>query len=274
MIDILEEVYIWLSIIDNLDYITYINLIRKFHSTINIYNYSKDKIIFEKYLIQNNIVLNEKLKSSLLNPNKKITANKIYNYFKSKNIHIIPFNSKYYPLNLKNIFSPPLCIFVNGNIENINKEKIYVYESNNLSEYASRIKKDIYEKIVHFNDILVLNKNIKVMPINLEKEYENIVNYRINSNLLSIYYNNKISEIKNIEVVSGLVDLLIIPEADYTKEIAIIVDSMLENGKNVVIFPNEIYNKNAFFSNYLIKNGAYMVTSFNEIKSIIKKYRY
>ena len=112
------------------------------------------------------------------------------------------------------------------------------------------------------------------MPINLEKEYENIVNYRINSNLLSIYYNNKISEIKNIEVVSGLVDLLIIPEADYTKEIAIIVDSMLENGKNVVIFPNEIYNKNAFFSNYLIKNGAYMVTSFNEIKSIIKKYRY
>ena len=270
----IEEVYIWLSIIDNLDYITYIKLIKVFNSTIDLYNISKNKIKFEDILNQANIKLSEKLKSNILNSNLKLKSNEIYNYLKNHNVHIIPLNSKYYPDKLKNIFSPPLCIFITGNIELINKKKIFVYENINLSVYAHILKNYIYTKIIDYKEVLVLDKNLKIKPISLLKNYYNIKQSNYNTNQLNIYFNvNDIlrSKIRNIEVVAGLLDLLVIPEADYLKDIVILVDSMLENGKNIVVFPNEIFNKNAYFSNYLIKNGANMITNINEIKEILKE---
>ena len=258
---------------DNLDYMTYINLVKKFDSTVNLYNCSKDKIKFEKKLFQKGISLKDSLKSSLINSNKKVKANKIYNYLKSKNINIIPFNSKYYPSKLKNIFSPPLCIFVSGNIEKINKKKIYVYENDNASEYARKIKNYIYAKIIYLDNTLILNKNFKIKFINIENEYYNIEKSCINS-YFTLYFNKNLNGkniIRNIEVISGILDLLIIPQAGYTKNITILVDSMLENGNNIAVFPNEIFNKNAFFSNYLIQNGANMITNIYEIKNIINE---
>ena len=111
-----EEIYVWLSLIEELNYLVYLKLIKIFHSTVNLYEISKDKLKFQNYLNSNNFSLDENIKSKLLDQNLKLKSNKIYNYLKSKNIKIIPINSKYYPKNLKNIFSPPLCIYIKGNI--------------------------------------------------------------------------------------------------------------------------------------------------------------
>ena len=63
--------------------------------------------------------------------------------------------------------------------------------------------------------------------------------------------------------------MLVIPEADYNKEISIFVDCFLELGKEITIFPNEIFNKNAYFSNYLIKNGANVLTNIYQIQEVL-----
>lgn len=267
MIIIKNEIFVWLSIIDDLTYIIYLKLIKVFGSTTNLYNYSKNKNKFEEYLNSNNFILNENLKSKLLNKDLKIRANKIYNYLNSRNIKIIPITSKHYIKNLRNIFSPPLCIYVKGDI--LNKKKIYVYENENISEYARKIINLLYTKILNKHNYLILNDNLNIKSINLLNDLPKLKD----SKEINIYYNTSKGEndIKKLEVVSGIIDLLVIPEADYNKEISILVDTILELGKEICIFPNEIFNKNAYFSNYLIKNGADILTNVYQIQGILNK---
>lgn len=266
MIKIKEEIYVWLSIINNLNYLVYLQLINMFDSTINLYNVSKDKIKFEQYLKSNNFNLDEKLKNQLLNNSLKSKANKIYNSLKSNNVKIIPINSKYYPQKLKNIFSPPLCIFVTGDIKLIENKKIYMYENNNITKYANKIVEMLYSQILNKNKYLMLNRNFNIKSINLKDEFCNIES----NNQFNILYNsNNDNYIRDIEIKSGILDLLIIPEADYNKEISIFVDCFLELGKEITVFPNEIFNKNAYFSNYLIKNGANILTNIYQIQDIL-----
>ena len=265
-----EQIYVWLSLIEELDYLIYLKLIEIFGSTSNLYTYSKDKLKFQEYLKSNNLNLDENLKSKLFNNEIKEKSIYIYKYLKSKNIKIIPINSKYYIKKLKNIFSPPLCIYVSGDTEKLNDKKIFLYENNNITKYAKKIIYLIKEKILNVNNYLILNNNFNIHSINLISDLDKIVN---NTNEVNVYYNNsyKKRDIRNLEIISGCLDLLIIPEADYTEDICIIVDSFLELGKNIVIFPNEIFNKNAYFSNYLIKNGANMLTNIYQIEEIISE---
>jgi len=264
VIKIKEEVYVWLSLIDNLNYLVYLKLIKIFNSTINLYNISKDKVKFNQYLKSSNFNLEENLKEKFLNSNLKKEANKIYNHLKSKNIKIIPINSKYYPQNLKNIFSPPLCIFVAGNIELLQLKKIYVYENNNITKYAKKIISLVYSQILNKARYLILNKNLNIKSINLQNEV--LIQ---DEQGITIYHNECENSVRDLEIKSGILDLIVIPEADYNKEISILIDSILELGKEICIFPNEIFNKNAYFSNYLIKNGANILTNIYQIQDVL-----
>lgn len=268
MIKIKEEIYVWLSLIDELNYLVYLKLIKIFHSTINLYEISKNKFKFENYLNSNNFNLDEKMKKQILDKNLKIKSNKIYNCLKSKNVKIIPINSKYYPRNLKNIFSPPLCIYIGGNIKLLERKKIYVYENNNITKYAKKIIEFLYKYILNKSNYLILNKNLYIEEIDLENN--NYFNFEDKNNLY-VYYISKDKEsgIKTLDIKAGILDLIIIPEADYNKEISIIVDCFLELGKEILVFPNEIFNKNAYFSNYLIKNGANILTNLHQIQEIL-----
>lgn len=254
----------WLSIIDELNYLIFLKLMKIFQSTVNLYNVSKDNIKFEEVLKSNNFNLEENLKSKILDNNLKIKSNKIYNNLKSKNIKVIPINSKFYPQKLKNIFSPPLCLFVSGDLNLLKNKKIYLYEENNITKYAKKINNLVYEHILKSN-YLILNKNFNVLGIDLLKE-----NYFKSSEKIDIYYNSsKYSDFIDIEIKSGILDLLVIAEANYNKYISIFVDCFLELGKEICVFPNEIFNKNAYFSNYLIKNGADILTNIYQIQDVL-----
>lgn len=233
-----------------------------------MYNFSKDKFKFDEYLKFNNFNLDENLKIELLNPKLKSKANKIYKYLKSRNIKIVPINSKYYPHNLKNTFLPPLCIYITGDINLLENKKIYIYEDKNISKYANKIIELLYVHMLTQDKYLILNKNLNIKGINLLTESFDI---KFNEGI-NVYYNldNKRNIIREIEVQSGILDLLIIPEADYNRNISIFVDSFLELGKEILIFPNEIFNKNAYFSNYLIKNGANIITNIYQVQDILE----
>ena len=65
-------------------------------------------------------------------------------------------------------------------------------------------------------------------------------------------------------------DAIVIPEARYENKIVSKVDYMLEKSKPILIFPNSIFNKNGYFSNYLIKQGADIILNKYDLLFILK----
>ena len=128
-----EILYIWLSIIE-CNYLTYLRLIKVFGNVSNIFYYSNNKEKFLNILLSNSITLSKNLIDNLINEDLKKLSLKLYNYLVSNNFIIISIKSKNYPKKLFNLFNPPICIFLNKNID-LNKKLIFLHYDENFSPY-------------------------------------------------------------------------------------------------------------------------------------------
>ena len=61
-----------------------------------------------------------------------------------------------------------------------------------------------------------------------------------------------------------VVENLII-EAKYEANVVKLVDYFLELGKEILILPGDVWDKNCYFSTFLIKEGANVVLNINDI---------
>ena len=68
-------------------------------------------------------------------------------------------------------------------------------------------------------------------------------------------------------------DYLVIIEAKYEEEVIKLVDMLLQNNKDIYVVPSNIFNKNSYFSNYLIKQGADILLNKQDIKFIVSRKR-
>lgn len=258
--------YLWLSIYVKLDYLTYINLSRAFNSVKEIYISSKDKDSFLKILRSNGIKISYTLYCKLVDLNLKNKAIQLYQTLRKKNIEVINIHSKYYPKDLKNIFNPPLVIFAYGDISLLLNKKVYMYNSNNFSITGEKIYNE-YAKCMNDNNISIVEDKLT--------EYTNILflPYMKNidrGNLVVISDKIEKNSFINYEFIIGICNCLFIPEADYTIKVANIVDLMIEQGKDILVVPGSIYNKDAYFSNYLIRDGAICIISKLDLLQFLK----
>lgn len=249
--------YIWLSIYVKLDYLTYINLLKVFIDAKDIYINSKNKDKFLKILRGNCIYISYNIFSNLINSQLKSKANELFLNLNETNINIINIKSSYYPKQLINAFNPPLVIFAYGNLALLKNKIVYVYNSNKFSNEGKRIYNEFCE-YMNKNNVCILNDAIN--------EYSNIVYlpyikkiYRDDVLVIS----DKLEETSyiNYEYITGMSDYLFITESSYNIKVAMITDLTLEQGKDILVVPGSVYNKEAYFSNYLIKDGAICITS-------------
>ncbi len=249
--------YLWLSIYVKLNYLTYINLLKVFKDAKDIYASSKDKDKFLKTLRFNHIHISYKTFSNLVDSNLKTQSIELFKNISIQNIKIVNINSAYYPKYLLNIFNPPLILFTQGNLNLLKNRIIYVYNSNNFSCNG----KKIYNEFCSY-----ISRNGVSIISDIPLEYSNIIYlpfikkiYRENVLVIS----DKLEENTNInyEYIAGMSNSLFIPESNYNLKIAMIVDLMLEQGKDIYVVPGSIYNKEAYFTNYLLKDGAICITS-------------
>ena len=258
-----EEIYVWLSLIEELKLYNFLELMKVFHSSYNLYVSSNNENLLKEKLIQNNVCISKNLYYSLINKKIKEKSKIIYNNLKSKSIKIIPIYSKYYVKNLENMYNPPLALFVKGDLEILNyinlKKKLYIYNNVEFSRYG----KEVYNKIYNY----ILTKDC----INIDKSYNNlykdsnslitnILNLNIKRNKIISFIdinnnNNKNLSKKVSELIAGISDILIIPESSINIEIGIITDIFLELGKDILVVPGNIYNPSSYYSNSLIKEG-------------------
>lgn len=258
--------YLWLSIYVKMDYLTYINLLRIFRDIKEIYLATNDKDKFLKFLRSNGIRINYTLYSNLVDSNLKLKSLQLFQSLKKRNIKIITINSVYYPKKLVNVFEPPLALFAYGNLSLLKAKKVYVHDSCNFSSEGRRVYTEYCEYmkqsgIAIVSDILTEYSDVIYLPY-LKKIDK--------SNILVISHSLEETLNINYEYITGICDCLFIPEASHNIKIGMVVDLILEQGKDILVVPSSIYNKEAYFSNYLLRDGALCITSKTDLLQYFK----
>ena len=209
----------------------------------------------------------------------------------------LDFNSKYYPVKLKNISSPPKELFCLGNLELLNCKSIAVIGSRNYSGYGERAAKEFsynlakedvcivsgmargIDSFAHEAALDAKGKTVAVLGSGLDviypREnkilYENII--KNNGLIISEYPLGTKPSRQNFparnRIISGLSDGVLVIEARKNSGTNITVDFALDQGKDVFVIPGNIYSKTSDGTNFLIKEGAIPVTSYKDIINYI-----
>ena len=253
--------FTWLSLID-VDMYTFIKLMRPINDVKELFYLTSENSRFYNYLIQNNIFMSKDLYQKFIDFKIKQRAKILFKSLIQNNFKIIHIFSKEYNRIIKSYNNLPLVFFISGKFDLLYKEKVYLYlESiDNVSKIVkanlecSIINKDYTLIQDDSNNINISNKII----ISDTKNIENSLKIKQNKDILNIFVN-----LNKKDNISCFIDKLIIINASYKKDIVYLVDSMLEQGKDVYVVPNNILNKSAYFSNYLISEGAKVVINLN-----------
>ena len=82
---------------------------------------------------------------------------------------------------------------------------------------------------------------------------ENYINVSTKNRIIIPYDNIK------FKIILGIVDYLFLIEAQYNEETKNIVNFFVESGKDILVVPGNIFNRNHYFTNYLIQEGATVI---------------
>lgn len=277
--------WIWFSRINKIGAKVQKELINKYKSPEKIWKLTK------KDLIKNNL----KQETIDIILNKKYRENLEYynNYMQKQKINMITINDKKYPQKLKNIYDPPIVLYIKGNMDILNNNSLAIIGSRSCSEYGKKIATNFSYNIsknniniisglargidtyAHKGTICAKCKTIAVIGSGIDLIYpaENtkLANEIIQQGgaIISEYIIGTKPDKTNFparnRIISGLSDGILVVEASKKSGTNITVDFALEQGKNVYAIPGNIYSYVSSGTNELIKQGATLVTTEQDI---------
>ena len=277
--------WIWLSIL-NLKPIEKIKLINYYKSPKKIYNarFNKNK----------SITNNEKISSLLFNTQKIKEAEEVLRYCLKNNITIIKYTDFQYSNRLKNIYDYPILLYAKGNVSLLNSKCIVsIVGTRKCSEYGKYITEKFsfllsrngytiasgmangVDSYAHKASIKVEGKTIAVLGSGIDyiypKENKNLyMEILKNNGLIISEYSPKTRPIPNFfpmrnRIISGISDKILITEAGKKSGSIITANIGIDQGKDVYAIPGNITNKYSEGTNELLKDGAILVTSIEDI---------
>ena len=243
-------------------------------------------------------LIDEKMAESILDV---VTRKKVVNhlkYMQANNIDIIAIYDKEYPYCLREIYSPPICLYIKGNKSILNGLNIGIVGCRDCSKYGMQIAKEFSYNLAkqnlnivsglakgidaysHWGAVGAKGKTIAVLGNGLDIIYpeENInLSKKIiceGGAIISEYPLGAKPEKKNFparnRIISGMSKSIIVVEAKKKSGTIITVDFALEQGRDVFVVPGNINSKNSEGTNDLIKQGARLITSFKEVLDELK----
>lgn len=277
--------WIWLSILD-LRPIEKIKLIEIFGSPEKIFKLSEKEL--------RKITNKEKLINILKAPKKIEEAIDILKKSINQNIEIINILNKKYPSRLKQIYGYPIILYAKGNVKLLESEKtMAIVGSRDCTEYGRFVTKRFshllckknftiisgmaegIDSIAHQETLTSNGKTIAVLgsginfiyPKNNEKLYYDILKnngliiseYPLNTRPTPNYF-----PMRN-RIISGLADKILITEASKNSGSIITANLGLEQGKDIYAIPGNITSLKSAGTNELIKEGAILVSSLEDI---------
>lgn len=217
-------------------------------------------------------------------------------YLEENCINIVSVFDKQYPEKLKNIYDKPVVLYCKGNLNLLNCEGISIVGCRNCSEYGKQVARKLgfdvakqnkcvisglaigIDKYAHIGALKAGGSTIAVIGNGLDNVYpyenmklcERIVE---NNGLIVTEYiigtkPDKLNFPERNRIISALSEGIVVVEAKEKSGALITVDFGLEHGKEIFAVPGNITNINSFGTNNLLKQGAHVVTSYEDIINI------
>ena len=280
-----KRYWIWLSLIKNLGSKRKLKLLELYRTPEEIYKLTKEELININGIgeaIANDIIISK---------NEKI-LNYHIKYMKENNIKIININEREYPQVLKEIYDPPIILYVKGNIEKLNNKNIGIvgcrecttygkksaeYFSYNLSKQNINIVSGLAKGIDSYahlgslntgNTIAVLGNGLDMLYPKENLELANEIIKRGGTIISEYPCGTKPDKMKfpaRNRIISGISSGIIVIEAKEKSGTLITVDFALEQGREVFVVPGNINSINSVGTNDLIKQGAMLVTTYEDV---------
>ncbi len=283
--------WIWFSRIENITPKKQLDLLKKFVEPKVIYNKTKEE------LIANDIKEKDALK--ITNESYRKNLDKYIEYMQKNDIQTITINDINYPEKLKQIYDPPIVLYLKGNKKILNEKAIAIVGCRLCTNYGRIVAEKIAYNLSlnninivsglargidtssHIGSLNANGKTIGVMGCGLDRVYpeenkklfEEII--LRNGAVISEYVIGTKPLAKNFpkrnRIISGLSDGVVVVEARKKSGTLITVDFALEQGKELYVVPGNINSPNSYGTNELIKQGAKIITSEEDILEDFKK---
>ncbi len=288
-----KKYWIWFSLIKNLGSRRKLKLLEVYKTPEKIYNLKKEELI----KISN---IGEKLADSILDTTIKENLDKHIDYMKRNNVDILPISVESYPQILKEIYDPPISLYVKGDKSVLNNKSVSIVGCRDATEYGKRAAKYFAYNLADKNVNIVsglakgvdsyahlgcicgkkehesCGKTVAVVGNGLDiiypKENESLANKIIESGgaIISEYplgtKPDKMNFPARNRIISGISRSIIVIEAKEKSGTLITVDFALEQGRDVYVVPGNINSLNSVGTNHLIKQGAKVATTFRDIE--------
>lgn len=134
----MKEKYIWLSRL-KISNKTKFKLLKKFGGIENLYNSSLDDLV--------DLEIKDDLIIKILDKETKIQAKMDLEYMDKNDIDIIWHNNRFYPKKLKNIPDKPVCFYIRGNKDILDKESIGIVGSRKAFKSSLDFTREISKRL-------------------------------------------------------------------------------------------------------------------------------
>ena len=284
----------WLSLIKGLGSRKKLELLQEYGNPKKIYNLTESELLRVRGI-------GKELAKKILDKNIKEQIYKHIKYMQKYEIDIISINDKKYPQILKQIYDPPISLYIKGNIEILNGKNIAIVGCRNSSKYGEEAAKyfaynlsakginiisglargiDTYAHIGNLGAMMhngndICGKTIAVVGNGIDiiypKENKYLEEKIIKSGgcIISEYPLGTKPEKFNFparnRIISGLSKGVLVIEARAKSGTLITIDFALQQGRDVYVVPGNINSVNSVGTNDLIKQGAKLVTRVEEI---------
>ncbi|NLD49811.1 MAG: DNA-protecting protein DprA [Clostridiaceae bacterium] len=279
-----KQYWIWLSSIPGIGAVKSRKLLEYFEQPYNIFNSREDELKTLPFLNGSDVV---NIRDKIIKDNvKKVIENTYKN-----NIKVITIEDELYPYYLKNIYDPPLVLYIKGNIID-NEKYLAVVGSRKATTYGLDMARKISSELTGYGitvvsgmargidtyahrgalgvggrTIAVLGCGVDVVyPYENKKLMERIIS---EGACISEYIPGMPPVAGNFparnRIISGMSLGVIVIEAGEKSGSLITANFALEQGREVFALPGNVNSINSTGTNKLIREGAKIVTGIEDI---------
>jgi DNA processing protein len=281
--------WVWLSSLTRVSPKKCKKLIDYFGDPESIWNAKQEELKSLSFITRTNF-------EELVDIKKKQNCEKILNTINRLGIKVITIKDEIYPSFLKNIYDPPTVLYMRGSIDECEKF-IAVVGSRNATSYGRRAAENIssdlsrygitvasgmargIDSYAHRGALKFGGRTVAVLGCGVDIVYppenETLMEKIISSGaVISEFAPGTLPIPRNFplrnRIISGMSLGVVVVEAGEKSGSLITVDQALEQGREVFAVPGNINSINSSGTNKLIKDGAKIITSVDDILEEIR----